>query len=173
MQQAPSAMLHRFFNSCFQKRPGRSRPQSPHIEASTETDSSDATLAPLQLPYSPKSSKDRLGVLSTEAHAQPEQASAVQAGAMPKSVKEKSARKSTKDKKPYSKSQKSARSDSTSFSVYSHACFPILLILNHELTEAAGSRYYSEKQGNGPTDDQTAALRVRLSQMFDELIPST
>jgi hypothetical protein len=115
-------MLHRFFNSCFQRRPGRSRPQSPHIEASTETDSSDATLAPLQSPYSPKSSEDRLGVSSTEAHAQPKQASAIQAGAMPKSAKEKSARKSTKDKKPYLRAQKSARSDSTSLSVCLHAC---------------------------------------------------
>jgi hypothetical protein len=119
----PANMLRRFFNSCFNKRP-ESTP--PHLQGSTETDSSDATLVP---PHSPPHSsgltiRDRMRTTGKGKAVSEAQSPAANTPTMPKAAKEKKAAKSTKDRKPYSKA---ARSDPTSLNVYSRTLFLMLL----------------------------------------------
>ncbi|KAK4154448.1 Cullin binding-domain-containing protein [Chaetomidium leptoderma] len=106
-------MLRRFFNSCLQKRSERSPSTSHHPEGSTETDSSDATLIPLQSTHSPTfPTRERLKI-PTRAEAEADsQISAAKDPTMPKAAraaKANSTSKSAKDRKPYLRVQQAAR----------------------------------------------------------------
>lgn len=109
-----SAMMRRFFNSCLNKRSSSSdclppELKSPHIEGSTETDCSDATLVSLQSPHSPKFTRQGEDA-QPPPQSQSQSSSASQHYAMAKAAKGKTAPKSAKDRKPYLRVQQATRS---------------------------------------------------------------
>ncbi|KAL2195337.1 Cullin binding-domain-containing protein [Corynascus similis CBS 632.67] len=98
--------LRRFFHSCFHKRPESKSP--PHPEASTETDSSDATLVPFppSSPPLPKTLPIRGQIRGSDKAQAPE----TNTPTMPKAVKKKAAAGgSAKTQKPYTEAQQAAR----------------------------------------------------------------
>ena len=110
----PSAMFRRFFNSCLQKRPERSPSQPPHLEGSAETDSSDATLVPLQsTTHSPKfPTRDPITASPRERDEAQRRTPPSKSDTMPRAAKAKSTPKSAKDRKPSLRVQQATRSDS-------------------------------------------------------------
>ena len=125
----PSAMFRRFFNSCLQKRPERSPSQPPHLEGSAETDSSDATLVPLQsTTHSPKfPTRDPITASPRERDEAQRRTPPSKSDTMPRAAKAKSTPKSAKDRKPSLRVQQATRSDSH-ITCCSHkhivCCFP-------------------------------------------------
>ena len=106
--------MRRFFNSCLNKRSSSSdclppELKSPHIEGSTETDCSDATLVSLQSPHSPKFTRQGEDA-QPPPQSQSQSSSASQHYAMAKAAKGKTAPKSAKDRKPYLRVQQATRS---------------------------------------------------------------
>jgi hypothetical protein len=193
----PSAMLQRFFSSCFQKRPERLPSKSPHIEGATETDGSYVTLQPLQTSsHQPlESPQDRTKRLPREEEEGENAGTGTQAAqwsssiaeedpTMPRAAKQKSAAKPA-SKKPYQRAEPSSGSDHKSVLVLHYTASFVFAKSRLGTDNVDSGRYFSSKgrpgndsgkksKSKASEDDKSAEeLEKALNEMFDGLLSGT